>query len=68
MVGFPPVAALCLGTRGLVGAVVVSRERPGVPFLKVFGAGAGAWRQSLGVTVVALRRTPGSPRYSLGGP
>ena len=62
MVGFPQVAAPCVGSGGLVGTAVVSRGRPDVPSLKASGAGGDAWGQSLGVTVAALRRHGGCGR------
>jgi hypothetical protein len=62
VVGFPQVAAPCLGSGGLVGTAVVSRGRPGLPSLKASGAGGGAGRQSLGVTVATLRRHGGCGR------
>jgi hypothetical protein len=59
---FSQVVPPCTGSSGLVRAAVVSRGRPGVPPLKAFGAGIGAWRQSLGVTVARLRRHGGCGR------
>ncbi len=67
MVGFPQVALPGVGTRGRVWAAVVRRGRPGVPSVKASGAGVGAGRQSLGVTVAALRRRGGCCRASRSG-
>jgi hypothetical protein len=62
VVRFPQVAPPCVWSSGLVWAAVVSRGGPGVPSLKASGAGVGAWRQSLGVTVATLKRHGGCGR------